>query len=272
MDVGIGPLVGLAGRASTLIQTLIGSPIRVQVLEGEERQQVIRDAQIPALAIPRWVPGDPEIPPAVEMFDAQRLYMSIDEVAREQHWLPVDRDRIVLHIYNKSDDAVFFKKIRATAQSVPVQQPRRGCVIGLGAGGGEVSTFRLAVNLYTDRPCQVESLGSEGMHNLTARNYQLAPRESVHLIVDADIGLDETAEMVDWCLWFELDANRSLRSARRLRVPAKRKYVVGRPLPFRIIRQADAPLYLTQSNSGGFAWHRDPRVKLPLSGDKSASG
>ncbi|MEE6169861.1 MULTISPECIES: hypothetical protein [unclassified Mycolicibacterium] len=256
MDIGLGPLIGIIGRLPVLIDALGGSPLRIEVLEGDQRQQVIREAQIPARVIPRWVPGDPDTPPSTASFDALNLHRSIEEVAREQHWLPVDRDRIVLHIYNKSSNAVFVRDIRATAKTVPAQRLPQGCVIELGAGGGIVETFRLGVDLHSDRPCQVEFLGGPEGTRLTSRSYQLLPRQSLHLIVDAGVGLGETARVLDWCLWFELDVNRGIRARRRVRAPNKHAYFVGPRRSFRIVRRADAALYRTESNSDGFTWRR----------------
>lgn len=260
MDLAIGPLLSLGrGLVSTGL-ALIGSPLRIDVLEGEDRLEVLRAKQPRPMVLPYWVPDNADTPPATDMFDAQNLYLSIREVAQAQQWLPADQDRIVLHIYNKSDDAIFFKKAVATAHPVAVPQPRRGCVIQLGAGGSQAKVFGISVALYADRPCKVSANLEVNEQSLTSRMHQLAPRSSLYVIVDAYVGLGETAPMLDWRLWFELDTNRTARSTRRARVPMGRKYVVGPQRSFRIVNGAGATRYVTQSDTGGltFSWRREP--------------
>lgn len=265
MDIGVGSFVGIIKGLAGFGLGMVGSPLRITVLEGQDRQKVVTEASIRsganARVIPRWVPGDSDTPPPTEMFDAENLYLSIEKVAHEQRWLPVDQDRVVLHIYNKSDDAVFFNRVWATAHPV-LTAPMRGCVVQLGAGGSLVQTFGLSVALHSDRSCSVSANLDLNEMDLTTRSFQLGPRESLHLLVDAGIGIGETSPVIDWCLWFELDANRGLRSRRQVRVPAARKYQIGPRRTFRIVNGTGMSRFVTQSTdtAASFTWHLEPAL------------
>lgn len=258
MDVGINVMANLARGGIKGALALFGSPLRFRVLEGRERSEVLREVQPPPIAIPRLVPDDLVVPPPVEMFDADNLCLSIENVAREHGWLPVDKDRVVVHVYNKSDDAVFFKEVRAEARVVPNRERRTGCIIQLGAGGTVAKVFGLTVGLHTDRECVVSANLDVNEQNLISCLYQLEPRKSLYLIVDVYVGLDDTAPIVDWCLWFNLDANRGFRSSRQTRLPAKRKYTLRRRQFFRIVNGAGLRRYITVPDGSTFVWKQEP--------------
>lgn len=262
MEIGAG-LAGSAARGlASVAAPLISSPLRISVLEGLVREQVLHEAKARPMVIPRWVPGAPDRPPSNTVFDAHSLYglhLSIDEVARAQRWLPVDQDRIVFHVYNKSNDAVFFTNVWAEAHPVSVLKALQGCIVQFQGGGSQAKTFGIGVTLHSDRPCPVSvNLGVDS-EVLTSRMYQLGPRESLYLVVDAGIALGETAPMLDWRLWLELDANRRIRSGRAARLPLGRKYFIGSRRSFRIVNGAGATRYVTDwDERGTFEWQLEP--------------
>lgn len=100
---------------------------------------------------------------------------------------------------------------------------------------------------------------------LTSRRFQLGPRESVHLLVDAFIGIGEPAGVIDWWLRFHLDTNQGLRSRRHMRVPGGRKYrLVGRRRSFRIVNDTVSPRFSSAWNADAtaFTWQRQPSIPV----------